>query len=209
MNDKVSASLVKELREKTGAGMMDCKKALFSSGGDLNKATDWLRQRGISIADGKASRPTNEGVITSYVHTGGKLAVLIEVTCETDFVERSDIFKELSRNLAMQVAACPSVKYVSSGDVPQSVIDHESKIEMGKDDLLNKKEDIRKRIVEGRISKRVKEMCLFDQPFLRDSSYTVGEMLKKAAGLVGENIQVRRFVRLSFGGELDAPSSSF
>lgn len=195
----ISASLVKNLRDHTGAGMLDCKKALTASDGDLIKATEWLRQRGISIADGKSGRPTTEGTVASYVHTGGKIAVLVEVNCETDFVARTDVFQELARNLAMQVAACPNVKFVSSEEIPDSLISKEKEIEMGRDDLSSKKEEVRAKIVEGRISKKLREFCLLDQPFVKDPSVTVEDLVKQVAGKVGENVRVKRFVRLVLG----------
>lgn len=198
---EVSAKLVKDLREKTGAGMMDCKKALAESGGDLTKAMEWLRQKNIVSATKKAGRTAAEGVIDSYIHTGGRIGVLIEVNCETDFVARREEFQALVRDLAMQVAAYSNVEYVRVEDIPEAIAAKEKEIEMGRDDLQNKPENIREKIVEGRIDKRLKEMALLDQPYLRDQSITVDEHVKQTVAQLGENIQVRRFARFVLGAE--------
>ena len=186
---------IKQLREKTGAGMMLCKEALEVSSGDENKAIIWLRQKGISIADNNSSRQTDEGIIGSYIHTGGKIGVLIEVLCETDFVARSDEFQELVKNVGMQIAACPSVKYISVDDVPSEIIEAETEIEAGKNDLLRKPEQIRAKIVEGRVAKRIGEMCLMSQPFVKDASLTVDEYIKTISGKLKENIKIARFTK--------------
>ena len=151
----ISAKLVKELRDKTGAGMMDCKKALKETEGDLNKATEWLRQKGITSADKKSGRVAAEGIVGSYIHTGGRVGVLVEVNCETDFVARREEFQTLVRNIAMQVAACPNVEYVKVEDIPPDVAQKEKEIEMGRDDLGGKPENIKEKIVQGRIEKRL------------------------------------------------------
>lgn len=190
---------VKELREKTGAGLMLCKDALEFSSGDETKAIVWLRQKGISIADGKSGRQTNEGTIGSYIHTGGKVGVLVEVLCETDFVARSDEFQELVRNLGMQIAACPLVSYVSVNDIPSIISETETEIEMGKEDLANKPETIRSKIVEGRVAKRLNEMCLMNQPFVKDNTLTVEDYVKVISGKLQENIKVTRFTRYTLG----------
>lgn len=195
---EVVATQVKTLRDKTGAGMMLCKQALQASRSEED-AIVWLRQKGISIADGKASRATTEGSVGSYVHTGGKIGVLVEVQCETDFVARSAEFQELVRNLGMQIAACPSVSYVSVDDVPVEVKEKETEIEMGKEDLMAKPEVMRSKIVEGRVSKRLKEFCLLEQAFVKDNSLTVDQYVKTFAGKVGENVRVAKFVRLTLG----------
>ena len=196
---EISAKLVKDLREKTGAGMMDCKKALKESGGDPVKAAEWLRQKGITSAEKKASRVAAEGLVGSYIHTGGRVGVLVEVNCETDFVARREEFQTLVRNVAMQIAACPNVEYVKVSDIPAEVAEREKQIEMGRDDLANKPENIREKIVVGRIEKRLKELALMDQPFIRDQSITVEELVKQAVSQLGENIQIRRFVRFVLG----------
>ena len=206
---EISAKLVKDLRDKTGAGMMDCKKALSESGGNTEKAIEWLRQKGIASAEKKAGRTAAEGAVGSYIHTGARVGVLVEVNCETDFVARGEGFQELVRNVAMQIAACPGVEYVTTDEIPQDVVDREKSIEMGRDDLAGKKEEMKAKIVEGRIAKRLKEMALLDQPFIKDSTVTVGEMVKQVAGKIGENIQVRRFTRYTLGEGIEVQQSDF
>jgi elongation factor Ts len=206
---EISAKLVKDLREKTGAGMMDCKKALQESAGDLTKAVEWLRQKGIASAEKKAGRTAAEGVIGSYIHTGGRVGVLVEVNCETDFVARGELFQELVRNVAMQIAACPNVEYVTTEEIPQEVVQREKTIEMGRDDLAGKKEEMKAKIVEGRIGKRLKELALLDQPYIRDSSLTLGELVKQTSATTGENIRVRRFTRYTLGEGIEVEQSDF
>jgi elongation factor Ts len=206
---EISAKLVKELRDKTGAGMMDCKKALAESGGDAEKATEWLRQKGIATAEKKAGRTAAEGAIGSYIHTGARVGVLVEVNCETDFVARGEIFQELLRNVAMQIAACPGVEYVSTSQIPPEVADREKSIEMGRDDLSGKPEAMKAKIVEGRIGKRLKELALMDQAFIKDSTISVEELVKQVAGKVGENIQVRRFTRFNLGEGIEVEKADF
>lgn len=196
----VSAALVKQLREETGAGMMDCKKALAETEGDLEKAQEYLRKKGLSTADKKSSRLAAEGRIGSYIHDA-RIGVLIEVNCETDFVGRSEKFKELVDDLAMQVAACPQVQYVSIEDVPSSTVEKEKVLEMQREDLQSKPENIRERIVEGRISKRLGELALLEQPFIRDDGVLVKDLVKQTVAAIGENIKVRRFVRFTLGEE--------
>ena len=206
---EISAKLVKELRDMTGAGMMDCKKALAETKGDKDKAVEWLRQKGIASAEKKSGRTAAEGAIGSYIHTGARVGVLVEVNCETDFVARGEIFQELIRNVAMQIAACPSVDYVKVDDIPADVAEREKQIEMGRDDLAGKKEEMKEKIVAGRIGKRLKEMALMDQAFIKDSAMTVEEMVKQVAGKVGENIQVRRFVRFNLGEGIEVEKMDF
>jgi elongation factor Ts len=206
---EISAKLVKELRDMTGAGMMDCKKALSETKGDKDKAVEWLRQKGIASAEKKSGRTAAEGAIGSYIHTGARVGVLVEVNCETDFVARGEIFQELIRNVAMQIAACPSVDYVKVDDIPADVAEREKQIEMGRDDLAGKKEEMKEKIVAGRIGKRLKEMALMDQAYIKDSGVTVEEMVKQVAGKVGENIQVRRFVRFNLGEGIEVDKLDF
>ena len=206
---EISAKLVKELRDKTGAGMMDCKKALAETNGDAEKATEWLRQKGIATAEKKAGRTAAEGAIGSYIHTGARVGVLVEVNCETDFVARGEIFQELLRNVAMQIAACPSVEFVKTADIPSEVADREKAIEMGRDDLAGKPEAMKVKIVEGRIGKRLKELSLMDQAFIKDNTITVEELVKQVAGKVGENIQVRRFTRFNLGEGIEVEKADF
>jgi elongation factor Ts len=206
---EISAKLVKDLRDKTGAGMMDCKKALAASEGNTEKAIEWLRQKGIASAEKKSGRTAAEGSVGSYIHTGARVGVLVEVNCETDFVARGEVFQELVRNVAMQIAACPGVEYVSTEEIPQAVVDRETSIEMGRDDLAGKKEEMKVKIVEGRIAKRLKELALLDQAFIKDNTVTVGELVKQVAGKIGENIRVRRFTRYTLGEGIEVEQSDF
>jgi elongation factor Ts len=206
---EISAKLVKELREKTGAGMMDCKKALSESDGDVTKAMEWLRQKGITSAEKKQGRAASEGIIDSYIHTGGRIGVLIEVNCETDFVARREEFQAIVRDIAMQVAAYSNVEYISTDEVPQEIVEREKEIEKGREDLQGKPDNIKDKIVQGRIDKRLKELSLLDQPFIKDQSITVDEYIKQGIATLGENIQVRRFARfvLGEGGDTEEQST--
>ncbi|NMG57511.1 translation elongation factor Ts [Geitlerinema sp. P-1104] len=206
---QISAKDVKELRDKTGAGMMDCKKALSESGGDSEKAIEWLRQKGMASANKKEGRVAAEGLVGSYIHTGGRVGVLIEINCETDFVARREEFQELVRNIAMQVAACPNVEYVRVEDIPAEITEKEKSIEMGREDLAGKPENIREKIVEGRIGKRLKELALLEQPYIRDTNITVDELVKQMVAQLGENIRVRRFVRFVLGEGIEKEESDF
>lgn len=206
---EISAKLVKELRDKTGAGMMDCKKALKETEGDLEKAGEWLRKKGIASADKKGGRVAAEGLVSSYIHTGGRVGVLVEVNCETDFVARGEKFAELVRNIAMQVAACPNVEYINTDAVPSDMLEKEKAIEMGREDLAGKPENIREKIVMGRIEKRRKELSLLDQPYIRDQSISVAELVKQSIAELGENIQVRRFVRFVLGEGIEKEETDF
>ena len=205
----ITAKLVKDLRDKTGEGMMDCKKALNETNGNLEKAIEWLRKKGIASAEKKSGRVAAEGAIGSYIHTGSRVGVLLELNCETDFVARGEIFQSLLKDISMQVAACPNVEYVSVDDVPQDVVDKEKLIEMGRDDLANKPEQIREKIVEGRIAKRLKELVLLDQPYIKDSALTVEQLVKQTAGKIGENIKVRRFTRYTLGEGIEVKEIGF
>ncbi|WP_414575579.1 translation elongation factor Ts [Anabaena sp. CCY 9402-a] len=300
---EISAKLVQELRQKTGAGMMDCKKALKENEGDIELATDWLRKKGIASAGKKSDRIAAEGLVETYIRPDGKVGVLIEVNCQTDFVARNDAFKALvkslaqqaatadsvesllaqpyiednnvtvdefikqttaslgeniqvrrfvnyaigdtpgvvdsyihtggrvgvlvelnsqseaaasneefqalARNAAMQVAACPNVEYVSVDQIPAAFVNKEKDIEMGKDDLANKPENIREKIVQGRIEKRLKEMTLLDQPYIRDQSISVEDLMKQVKAKVGEDISARRFVRYILGEGIEKQESNF
>ncbi|XP_071686157.1 polyprotein of EF-Ts, chloroplastic-like isoform X2 [Rutidosis leptorrhynchoides] len=201
----ISAALVKQLREETGAGMMDCKKALSETGGDLVKAQEYLRKKGLSTADKKSSRLAAEGRIGSYIHDS-RIGVLIEVNCETDFVGRSEKFKELVDDLAMQVVACPKVEYVSIEDIPESIVSKERDIEMQREDILSKPEGIRGKIVDGRVAKRLGELALLEQPFLKDDSVLVKDFVKQTVAAIGENIKVRRFIRFTLGESSETKS---
>jgi elongation factor Ts len=206
---EITAKLVKELRDKTSAGMMDCKKALIENKGDMEKSIEWLRQKGIASAEKKSGRVAAEGSIGSYIHTGSRVGVLLELNCETDFVARGDLFQGLLRDLSMQVAACPNVEYVSVDQIPEAIANKEKEIEMGRDDLSGKPDQIKAKIVEGRIGKRLKEMALLEQPFIKDSSINVEELVKQVAGKIGENLQVRRFTRYTLGEGIEVQGSDF
>ncbi|MDY7013727.1 MAG: translation elongation factor Ts [Cyanobacteriota bacterium] len=205
----MSAKLVKELREKTGVGMMDCKKALTETGGDLEKAAEWLRKKGIASAEKKSGRVAAEGLVGSYIHTGGRVGVLVEINCETDFVARGEEFQGLVRDVAMQIAACPNVEYVKVEDIPPDFAEKEKAIEMGREDLANKPENIREKIVGGRVEKRLKELSLMDQPYIKDQSITVDELVKQKIAKVGENIQIRRFSRYILGEGIEKEEANF
>ncbi|WP_019508115.1 translation elongation factor Ts [Pleurocapsa sp. PCC 7319] len=204
----ISAKVVKELREKTGAGMMDCKKALTENDGDMTKAIEWLRQKGTISADKKQGRVAAEGLVESYIHTGGRIGVLVEVNCETDFVARREEFQELVKNIAMQIAACPNVEFVKVEDIPKETVAKEKEIEMGRDDLEGKPDNIKEKIVSGRIDKRLNEISLLPQPYIRDQSITVEELVKQSIALLGENIQIRRFVRFVLGEGIEKEESN-
>lgn len=206
---EISAKLVKELREVTGAGMMDCKKALAETDGDMEKAKEWLRKKGIASADKKSSRVAAEGLVDSYIHTGGRIGVLVEVNCETDFVARRVEFQTLVRDIAMQIAACPNIEYISVEDIPAEMAQREKAIEMERDDLAKKPDNIKEKIVAGRIEKRLKELTLMDQPFIKDQNKTVGELVKEAIAQLGENIQVRRFTRFVLGEGIEKAETNF
>ncbi|MBD2610187.1 MAG: translation elongation factor Ts [Nostoc sp. ZfuVER08] len=301
---EISAKLVQELRQKTGAGMMDCKKALKETDGNIDEAIDWLRKKGITSAGKKSDRIAAEGLVDTYIEPGGRVGVLIELNCQTDFVARNEAFKalvknlakqattadsvesllaqpyiedqsvtvdefikqtigtlgeniqlrrfikfelaegsqgivdsyihtggrvgvlvelgsktesaaakeefqSLARNAAMQVAACPNVEYVSVEQIPAEVAQKEKAIEMAKDDLANKPDNIKEKIVQGRIDKRLKELTLLDQPYIRDQSISVEELLKQVKGQLGEDIQVNRFVRYVLGEGIEKEESNF
>jgi elongation factor Ts len=209
MAAEISAKIVKELRDKTSAGMMDCKKALQEADGDFAKAEEALKKKGLATAAKKSSRIATEGIVEAYIHMGGKLGIIVEVNCETDFVARRSEFQELARNIAMQIAACPQVQYINAADIPPEIAEREKKIEMEKDDLGNKPLDIKEKIVEGRIQKKLKEMVLVDQAFIRDSSMTIGELVKQNISTLGENIQIRRFERFVLGEGLEKKNEDF
>ena len=205
----ITAKLVKDLRDKTGAGMMDCKKALNETDGNVDKALEWLRKKGIASAEKKSGRVAAEGSIGSYIHTGSRVGVLLELNCETDFVARGDIFQSLLKDVSMQVAACPNVEYVSIEEIPKDVVEKEKQIEMGRDDLSGKPEQIKEKIVEGRIAKRLNELVLLSQPYIKDSSLTVEDLVKQAAAKIGENIKVRRFTRYTLGEGIEKNQMDF
>jgi elongation factor Ts len=195
---EITAQLVKLLRERTGAGMMDCKKALVEAGGDIGAAEVVLRKRGIASASKKSARVTRQGLIGSYIHSGGQLGVLVEVNCESDFVARTADFKELVHDLAMHIAAADP-RVISKDEVPQDLLDKERDIQRGRALLEGKPENVVDRIVEGRMAKFYEEICLLEQPFVKEASLTVGQLIKTKIAKLGENITVSRFTRYKVG----------
>jgi elongation factor Ts len=194
------STLVKELRQKTGAGIMDCKQALVENGDDLAKAIDWLRQKGLAAAGKKAGRATNEGVIASYIHPGSKVGVLVEVNCETDFVARNDEFQSLVRDLTLQIAASKPV-YVRREDVPQETLDKEMQIYRGQAKEMGKPQAAWEKIASGKLEKFYQDSCLLEQPFVKDPSVKIADLLNQKIAKIGENIAVRRFTRYQLGEE--------
>ncbi|MCY7405967.1 MAG: translation elongation factor Ts [Alkalinema sp. CAN_BIN05] len=205
----ITAKAVQELRRKTGAGMMDCKRALQENDGDMEQSEIWLRQKNMIAAGKKADRVAAEGLVGQYIHTGGRIGVLVEVNCQTDFVARNDAFKELVNNIAMQIAACPTVQYVRLADIPADLVEREKAIEMGKDDLASKPDAMKEKIVLGRIDKRLKELCLLDQPYIKDQNITVGGLVTQQVVALGENIQIRRFSRFVLGEGIEVEETDF
>ena len=204
----VSATAVKDLRASTGAGMMDCKKALAANNNDVEKATEFLRKKGLASADKKSARMASEGLVGSYIHDG-RIGVLLEVNCETDFVSRGEKFAELVKELAMQIVACPDVQFVSTEEVDPDLVAKERAIEMGKEDLAKKPEAMRGKIVDGRMAKRLGELALLEQEYIRDDKLLVKDLVKQTVAALGENIQVRRFERFNLGEGLEKRSVDF
>ncbi len=191
---------IKELREKTGAGIMDCKAALAQSQGDLSKAIDYLRQKGLATAAKKAGRETREGIIGSYIHFGGKIGVLVEVNCETDFVARNPEFQELVRDIAMQIAgSTPPAQYIRREDVPAEVVEKERSIFIAQARETKKPEAVIAKIAEGKIEKFFEEICLLEQPFIKDPQVKIKDLIAQKIAKIGENIHVRRFTRYQLG----------
>jgi elongation factor Ts len=199
MKTEIDAKTVKKLRDETGAGMMNCKKALLDNAGDYEKAIESLRLKGMATADKKASRNTNDGLIYSYIHTGSKLGILMEINCETDFVARREEFSDLAKNIAMQIASNPEITVISSEDITESQKEEVRNFESSKDDLQNKPEEIRKNIVEGRVEKALKKQVLLEQEYIKNPNITVNEYIKQVVGILGENIRVARFTRYVLG----------
>jgi elongation factor Ts len=196
----IKPEMVKELRERTGAGFMDCKRALEETKGDLDKAVTLLRERGVAAAAKKAGRDAREGLVSSYIHSGGRLGVLIEVNCETDFVARNDDFQKLVRELAMQIAGV-APEYVTIESIPADVTDRKRAELLADESVTSKPEAIREKIVEGQLRKWHQQVVLYEQPF-RDTDQTVGQLVTEAIAKIGENIRVRRFTRYQLGEEL-------
>ena len=194
----VDAKTVKALRDKTGAGMMDCKKALLETGGNIEKAIDHLRKAGIAKAENKETRNTKEGVIFSYIHHGGRLGVLVELNCETDFVAKTESFSELSHNLAMQIAATNPLA-IQREDIDQMIIDHEKVIFTEQTKDSGKPKNVIEKIVEGRMEKFYADSCLLEQPYIKDPDRKVGDLITEMVATLGENIVVNRFTRYAIG----------
>lgn len=193
-----NTTLVKELRDRTGAGILDCQKALRESGDNVDKAIDYLRQKGLAAAEKKAGRETNQGVVGAYIHSGNRIGVLIEVNCETDFVARNDEFQALVKDLSLQVAASRPL-FVKRDDVPFDVIEKEKAIYQAQAKELGKPEPAWPKIVDGKLEKFFEEKCLLEQPFIRETSITVKDLLAQKIAKIGENITVRRFTRYELG----------
>ncbi|NMC42592.1 MAG: translation elongation factor Ts [candidate division Zixibacteria bacterium] len=195
---EITAKMVKDLREQTGAGMMDCKKALSESGGDFEKAIKHLREQGVASAAKKAGRTTSEGIIYSYIHPGDKLGVLVEINCETDFVARTDDFRNFAKDVAMQVAAADP-KVVSREEVSAAMIEAEREVYRNQAKLEGKPDKIIEKIVDGKMEKYFSEACLLEQPFVKDNDLTITDVLTQTVAKIGENIKIRRFVRFRLG----------
>ena len=195
---EINASIVKQLREKTGAGMMDCKKALVEVGGDMEKAVDFLRKKGLATAQKRAGRAMSEGMIQSYIHMTGKLGVLVEVNCETDFVAKNEDFQEFAKNIAMHIAASNPLG-IKPEDVPEEIIENEKSIYRAQAIEMGKPENILDKIVEGKLKKFYQENCLLNQPFVRDPDMSIADLMNDLIAKIGENITIKRFVRYQIG----------
>jgi elongation factor Ts len=206
---EINAQLVKQLRERTGAGMMECKGALVEAKGDLNAAEVVLRKKGIASANKKAARTTKQGVIGTYIHPGSQLGVMIEVNCESDFVARTDDFQELVHDLAMQVAAADP-QFLRKEDVTQAILDKERDIQRARALAEGKPEKMADKIAEGRMNKYFEEVCLYEQPFIKENTTTIADVIKTKIAKLGENISVSRFVRFKVGdgAQADAPAET-
>ena len=196
MTKAPSADIVKELREKTGVGIMECKHALTEAAGDMEKAVEILRKKGIAIAQKKASRATKEGRISSYIHMGGRIGVMVEIGCETDFVAKNKDFAEFSQNIAMHIAAS-NLQYLSPEDVPAAFLEKEK--EIYREQIKDKPAQVIDKIVDGKVAKRLEEICLLEQPYVKDDSMKIKEYVTSVVARIGENIVIRRFVRYELG----------
>jgi elongation factor Ts len=204
----VSAQAVKELREKTGAGMLDCKKALEEANGDLTKASEILREKGLAAAAKKGDRIATEGVVESYIHAGGRIGVLVEVNCETDFVGKTDSFREFVRDIAMQIAATNPL-YVAREEVPQEALDKEREILRNQALNEGKPAHIVDKMVEGRLAKYYEDYCLLEQAYIKDQDKTINALLNEKVATIGEKISIRRFVRYELGEGLEKKHDNF
>ncbi|MDR3348165.1 MAG: translation elongation factor Ts [Acidaminococcales bacterium] len=204
----ITAAMVKQLREITGAGMMDCKKALAETDGNIEKAIDLLREKGLAAAAKKAGRIASEGAVEAYIHGGGRLGVLVEVNCETDFVAKTSDFKTLVKDIAMQIAAANPL-YLNREEVPEGILEHERDILRAQARNDGKPEKIIEKMVEGRIEKYYREVCLLEQPFVKDEDKTINQLLTENIAKIGENISIRRFVRYQLGEGIEKKSADF
>jgi elongation factor Ts len=195
---EINAELVKKLREKSGVGMMDCKKALVECDGDFNKAGEYLREKGLDKAAKKAARPANQGILDSYIHLGSKIGILLEINCETDFVARNEVFKSLSHNISLHIAAAAPL-YVSRDEIPAETIEKEKDIYRKQAINEGKPANVVDKIAEGKLAKYFQETCLLDQLYVKDNDITVGDLIKDNIAKIGENIVVKRFVRWVLG----------
>lgn len=196
----ITSQMVKDLRDKTSAGMMDCKKALIETDGDMEKAVDLLRKKGLAVAAKRAGRATSEGVIETYIHAGGKLGVMVELNCETDFVAKTDTFREFARDLAMHIAATNPVA-ITREDVPEDIISREKQIYIQQALDSGKPESIVEKMVTGKVEKFLAEICLLEQKFVKDPDQSIQDLLTDMVGKIGENITIKRFVRFQVGVE--------
>ena len=205
---EITATMIKDLRERTGAGMADCKKALVETGGDADKAIDYLRAKGLSKAAKKSGREATEGVVTSYIHAGGKIGVLVEINCETDFVARNEDFVAFTKDVAMQIAAT-APQFVRKDEVAQEVVDREREVLVAKAKESGKPDPVVQKMVDGQIAKWMKEICLLDQGYVKDPDKTIEQIQQELIAKIGENIKIRRFVRFELGEGLEKKKDDF
>jgi elongation factor Ts len=209
---EINASMIKDLRERTGAGMSDCKKALVEVSGDMDKAIDYLRAKGLAKAAKKSGREATEGLVSSYIHGNGRIGVLVEVNCETDFVARNEDFIGFTRDVAMQIAAM-APQYVRKEEIPAEAVEHEKSVLVAKSKEdpknANKPEQVLAKITEGQVSKWMKEICLLDQPFVKNPDKTIDQLQQELIARIGENIKIRRFVRFELGEGLEKKKTDF
>jgi elongation factor Ts len=205
---EVTATLIKDLRERTGAGMADCKKALVEVSGDMEKAIDFLRAKGLAKAAKKAGREATEGAVVSYIHAGGRIGVLVEINCETDFVARNEDFQGFTRDVAMQIAAM-APQFVSKDEVSEDAIAREREVLLAKAKETGKPEPVIQKMVDGQISKWTKEICLLDQNFVKNPDKTINDLLQELIAKIGENMKIRRFVRFELGEGLEKKKNDF
>jgi elongation factor Ts len=212
MAKEITATMIKDLRERTGAGMSDCKKALMETDGDMDKAVDYLRAKGLAKAAKKAGREATEGLVVSYIHGGGRIGVLLEVNCETDFVARNEDFQAFTREVALQIAAM-GPQFVRKDEVPADVIEHEKTVLVAKakedPKNANKPDQVLQKITEGQLSKWLKEICLLDQAWVKDPEKTIDQVQQELIAKIGENIKIRRFVRFELGEGLEKKKDDF